>query len=1452
MVRALVAGVGDFPEAYLTEEDRAAGRVIFGPLPAVRDAVEKLARSLQDNGVIFASAPLEEPDGDALRKAWKDLRDASRSEPLIMHFAGHGIRASASGVLYLVCKGGDPEALGDTCLPFTHLLETAEEGGRPVLLLLDVCGGGHAITEQYFQEQLAQRPQDAHRNLWVIAACAGDQITYGARFTTAATSVLDRLAEGLLDVSPDQEYVPVDTLAKAIDREMKRSDRADKGLGQSVVRTPHAQAVSEPQPFLPNPTHSTDPHAQLVARLRNSLLEFALNCDPGLDPLHFAAHAAGNARADAIQFSGRKAELERIRAWIDNTDGTQDRLLVAIGSPGSGKSALLGVITCMTHPEIPEPLRAKVRSVVTTFRPHQPDVVLAVHARQRDLEQVTETLHRQLDLQLASAPAATPGGEPDDDHDCDTGRHAQPVPNTPEALMRRLDNVGDVLVIVDALDEAADPAIILDQLLFPLSGTTGGGPRSGCRVTIGTRPWWDTLPTLHQQLVQHRDRVLDLDPVNEDDFAHLACDLREYLDRLLDRRCTPDELDRIADQLARYSDSGAFLVAALYANHLLACPEAIVDPPRSITEVFDLEQRTLASAEPWTDPVLAVLGQARGQGMPLELIHEAACAHAPERAQQQLPPNLKNTRRALTKAAFYLRTTPDTDRRLLYRYFHQALTDHTAPLTDPATLYTALLDTASHNWAQAHPYLLRHAADHAAAVNAEALDQLLENPCYLLRAEPDTLTPHLHHAATEQAILHARIYRTTTAHHPERHQRKARRDLLALDAVCWQQPQLAHTFATLPIADRTNLAEPRWATNRTADPALLHILKGHRQWVIAVATLELRDGTPVAVTASGDGTAIVWNLVTGQRVHTLEGHSNWVNAVATAVLTDGTPVAVTASGDGTAIVWNLVTGQRVHTLEGHSNSVNAVATALLTDGTPVAVTASDDHTAIVWNLDTGRSRGSFEEHEKSVVAVATLVQPNGIRVAVTASADGATLVWKLDNCTRRRTLEVPSRWVHAVATAVLPDRVPAAVTTTDKRTAIVWNLNNRRRIHTLEGHQESLNGVATTQLSDGTPVAVTVSADHTAIVWDMDSGQCRRALEAHTKSVTAVATSELPNGTPLAITVSDDRTAIVWNLDTNEPRCALEGHTKFVHGVATGALRDGTRVAVTASDDERAIIWNLDNGQRLGRLEGHARSVRAVATSVLNGETRVAVTAHDDRIAIVWDLDTGQRIRALPGHSARLNDVATGIRDDARVAVTASDDGTAIVSNLANGECIHTLKSRKTSVNAVATLMPRHGPPVAVTAHSDGTAMIWDLDNGDCIRTLEGGHVKPVRTVAALKLPTNILAAVTAGDDGTTIVWNLDNGERIHTLRGHNGPVNDLATLALPEGTLAVVTVSEDRTAIVWNLENGQQVWQLALPAEGRCISATDAGFVVCYGREVAHFQWTPQVLGRSQRNATL
>ncbi|MFG2841073.1 hypothetical protein ACGFYE_39530 [Streptomyces zaomyceticus] len=128
--------------------------------------------------------------------AWLNLRTPFRGkEPLVVHFAGHGVVAGVSNNLFLATSDIQDAALHDTAVRVNNLLAAAIDSERPVLVLLDVCGAGMALEEERL------RPQDADPPVWIIGSSISDALAFGARFTTATAEVLHLLADGDLDIS---------------------------------------------------------------------------------------------------------------------------------------------------------------------------------------------------------------------------------------------------------------------------------------------------------------------------------------------------------------------------------------------------------------------------------------------------------------------------------------------------------------------------------------------------------------------------------------------------------------------------------------------------------------------------------------------------------------------------------------------------------------------------------------------------------------------------------------------------------------------------------------------------------------------------------------------------------------------------------------------------------------------------------------------------------------------------------------------------------------------------------------------------------------------------------------------------------------------------------------------------------------------------------------------------
>ncbi|MBA2696139.1 MAG: hypothetical protein H0U62_09965 [Actinobacteria bacterium] len=756
---------------------------------------------------------------------------------------------------------------------------------------------------------------------WVIAATGADQPAYAGRLTRAATTVIHRITSGELDLAPTARAVGFDVLFERIRREVRTLALAEGGHLQDPMATPVMGAQPE-LPFFLNPRYQPHPAAEAAAAVEPATAPFL---DPALDEEHFRDRAAGHGpaagRITAGCFTGRAPQLRRLAAWMDG--GGAGEVMVVTGSPGAGKSALLGLLVCAAHPGLRGVTQDLWRAAAA--RPSQNPELAAVHARQRALPVILRSLVAQLhfDPDLAEG-ALTPAGVID-------------------AITRR---AWSPVVVIDAVDEAPDHQQLVEQLLIPLARARRGDGTPACRLLVGMRPWRELGSLL--DLAHRIGEVIDLDAIPSEQRRR---DVGDYVTGLLEllpphatttysagRRAfanavattlvnPPPPAGGDKDDDTGRARWGEFLVASLYTHTIsLNSADQLTDAadaarlgtsvPRTLPGVLELDLAARPSSR-WRRAVLTVLAHARGAGVPRSVLPAVAAALA----GQPVAPSVEQIAEELDALRFYLRTGADTDGSTLYRLFHQGLADHLRDRRDgeqvavPGHVLEGLLATVAivqgvRRWDLAEPYLLRHAVQHAA--DAGRVDELLTDPEFLVHADPITLIPALHLAEGEHARLAAAVYRVSAGEHPQRSAAQ-RRDVLAVDAARYGAPALLDRLVSAPGTSRSRW-RPRWATGGQVTTALHTTLTGHTDAVGAVACTVL-DDRPVAVTASRDHTVRIWDLTSGTPIGApLTGHTDLVGAVACTVL-DDRPVAVTTSWDHTVRIWDLETRRQMDQID---------------------------------------------------------------------------------------------------------------------------------------------------------------------------------------------------------------------------------------------------------------------------------------------------------------------------------------------------------------------------------------------------------------------------------------------------------------------------------------------------------------------------------------------------------
>lgn len=299
------------------------------------------------------------------------------------------------------------------------------------------------------------------------------------------------------------------------------------------------------------------------------------------------------------------------------------------------------------------------------------------------------------------------------------------------------------------------------------------------------------------------------------------------------------------------------------------------------------------------------------------------------------------------------------------------------------------------------------------------------------------------------------------------------------------------------------------------------------------------------VTSSWDNSARVWDASTAKVIVKMVGHhTRQVNTAVFRPVVDRDakqpPMVLTASDDGTARLWTIVTERQRNEKTGEDQDVlvakaspnvfkghaGPVRSAVFSPDGKFVITASDDGTARLWDIDAKQL--AVMEHNIRVLSVTSIydeAQPNVLRIA-TGASDSQGRIWHVDTSVEEvvaiemLTMAGHTAGVTSVVFSVDGKRV---LTASDDNTIKLWDT----KIPDIADEEQ-----------DGAPVA---GEDANVPVFFQDEQPAEGAAEAknqppfaakeiltlagHTREVTSVAFS--PDGRNV-LTASQDGSAILW------------------------------------------------------------------------------------------------------------------------------------------------------------------------------------------------------------------------------------------------------------------------------------------------------------------------------------
>ncbi|MEU4300118.1 WD40 repeat domain-containing protein [Kitasatospora aureofaciens] len=740
----------------------------------------------------------------------------------------------------------------------------------------------------------------------------------------------------------------------------------------------------------------------------------------------------------------------------------------------------------------------------------------------------------------------------------------------------------------------------------------------------------------------------------------------------------------------------------------------------------------------------------------------------------------------------------------------------------------------THRWDLASPYLLRHAAEHAA--ESGHLHRLFQDPEFLVHADPRSILTAgaLPEASAERLMP---VYQTSLARHINA-EPEVRRQVLAVDAVRYRRPDLSDRLYHPPHA----LPAPwqcRWSTAGNVSLALRATLTASEQPVQSVAA-GVWGGWPFAITTGDDRVARVWDIASGTLHHELHGHTEPVTALAV-----GRPeqrIVVTVDAQGTLRRWDPSSGETLTVIGAtHAGPVTGLLTHVV-DGVPVAVTCGADGAIRSWDLTAGRQRHLLaKEFGAGPIALAARIGRDPL-VVIGCDDDevgGVVAVSLVDGIERHR-FAVDSGPVTGLAVTGEDEDSSLVITTVDG-ICYVWDLTCRRPEIRLRGaHQES---TAIRALTAGEhPVAVTAGSDGSIEVWAVDTGQLLHTLNGHTGAVTALdwyvddsgEATALGNPTqsvsdPTAksrgrltpglaarsdrharildalsghvlVSASEDRTLRTWNLADGRPLQILTAHTDGVTSVAVADRGDGRPVAVSGGDDATARVWDLDGPRELGRDNRHPRRVEAVTAARADGRVLVATGCGDHWLRI-FDASKGKAEGVYAVGLSTVTALGLGATAEGPVVVTVTDDGRISAREPGTGNL---LWRRSASRSAVADLAVGGSArrPAFVVLRADGQVYVHDLTTG----RPRGGRLgwrSGATSIATGRIGEKPLAVV-GYRDGLIEVWNLASGRLRRALPTNVPGLRAVAFGATPSEAL-IASRHADGSIRTWDADTGRR-----------------------------------------------
>lgn len=374
-------------------------------------------------------------------------------------------------------------------------------------------------------------------------------------------------------------------------------------------------------------------------------------------------------------------------------------------------------------------------------------------------------------------------------------------------------------------------------------------------------------------------------------------------------------------------------------------------------------------------------------------------------------------------------------------------------------------------------------------------------------------------------------------------------------------PAAGKPSVLIPMSDSGAGAAEREAPAMVAGPAVaesdVRILRGHSKEVFVCVFNPRLDN--LLATASGDGSARIWNLGSGDcAVLPHAGRSEiavppaaanaGAGVGASAAATDGTSSQTQQHKDVTTLDWSP-------------------------DGNFIA-SGSYDGIARIWGRD-GQEVAALSGHKGPIFVVGWNRDGDYL---LSGSVDRNVIIWSMADGSINQQF---SFHTHPVLDADWRDNTCFASCSTDQK-IYVCELGQSQPLRCFWGHKDEVNCI---RWDTTGRLLASCSDDGTAKIWSLEaSGNgCVWDFRDHSKEVYAVRWSPAASASHILATSSFDTSVRIWDCQIGRCLQRLCGHTEPVYSVAWSP--DGEYIA-SGSIDHKVHVWNVRDGQIVRTYSG--------------------------------------------------------------------------------------------------------------------------------------------------------------------------------------------------------------------------------------------------------------------------